>query len=194
MAPFSSPAASQTEGPSATGNTRVYFSVQTQQSSTPGNQADNYLNEVQTAVPAGRAGVANSVWDTSSIISSGGNDQASFPTNGFVVPRAGIYKIHCYQTIRPHSVNTAFAGFGVYLNPTASTNSSLHYPISQCLAITEEAEHSVNTSHKDTRSESLVWLGQLAQGDVIKFVIFVDSGFDINSGSVKGCYTIISVD
>ena len=173
-------------------NSRVYFSVQTQPSSSPNNQYYNYLNEVQTAVPSGRAGVADSVWNTSTILSSGGNDQASFPTNGFVVPRAGIYKIDCYQTVRGKDNNCATAGIGAYLNPTASTNAGSHYPISQCLAITEEAED--QAAQKDFRSESIVWLGQLQQGDVIKFVIFADNGYAITSSSVKGCYTIISVD
>ena len=175
-------------------NSRVYFSVQTQPSSSPNHEYYNYLNEVQSAVPSGRAGVANSVWNTSTILSSGGNDQASFPTNGFVVPRAGIYKIDIYQTVRGKDINCAGAGIGVYLNPTASTNAGSHYHINQCLAITEEAEHSVNYAHKDVRSESIVWLGQLQQGNVIKFVIFADNGYHINSSSVKGCYTIISVD
>ena len=174
-------------------NSKVYFSVQTQPSSS--SQYYNYQNEVQTAVPSGRAGVADSVWNTSTILSSGGNDQASFPTNGFVVPRAGIYKIDCYQTVRGLTNNCATAGLAAYLNPTASsTNPGSHYPISQCLAITEEAEDSVNYAHKDVRSESIVWLGQLQQGNVIKFVIFADNGYHINSSSVKGCYTIISVD
>ena len=174
-------------------NSKVYFSVQTQPSSS--NRYYNYLNEVQTAVPSGRAGVADSVWNTSTIFSSGGNDQASFPTNGFVVPRAGIYKIDCYQTVRGATDNCSTAGLAAYLNPTASsTNAASHYPISQCLAITEEAEDSVPYAHKDVRSESIVWLGQLQQGNVIKFVIFADNGYHINSSSVKGCYTIISVD
>ena len=37
-------------------------------------------------------------WDTTTMVSS--DTQTNFATQGYVVPRDGVYKIDCYQTIR----------------------------------------------------------------------------------------------
>ena len=181
------------------GNSRVYFSVQlgngaqSHGTSNAGYRHQNYLNEIQSSVPADTRGLAgySDTWDISGMLSSGGNDQADFATNGYVVPRDGVYKIDCYQTIRSMINNSGVAGLRVYRNPTASIWTAQHYQDSTCLAATEEAEHN---GWYPLRSESVVWLGQLNQGDAIKFMITCDNGFGPQVGIWKGCYTIISVD
>lgn len=179
--------------------TPVYFSVQMASTAasggTTGHFTFNYLNEIQTAVPSnvnniGTRGLANSAWDTSSILSSGGTDQDNFNTNGFVVPRTGIYKLDCYQSIRGSSNNCGNAWLAAYRNPDIST-AAYEYDATTCLARSIEDES--NDANNDTRSESIVWLGQLTQNDVIKFHIKCDNGFALTSAH-KGCFTIISVD
>jgi len=178
--------------------TKVYFSVQlgngaqSHGTSTSHYRYFNHLNELQSNVRSDTRGLAeySDTWDINGMLSSGGNDQTSFATNGYVVPRDGVYKIDCYQTIRSMISNSALSGLRVYRNPTVSTTT--YYQDSQCLAATDESES--GDGNPPRRSESLVWLGQLNQGDVIKFMITCDNGFGPQTGLWKGCYTIMSVD
>ena len=181
------------------GNSRVYFSVQLGNGAQShggswGAKAYNHLNELQSGVPSNTRGLAgySDTWDISGMLSSGGTDQAGFATNGYVVPRDGVYKIDCYQTIKSMSSNSGSAGLRVYRNPTVST--SAYYQDSQCLAASDESEDNPYPHGNARRSESVVWLGQLTQGDVIKFLITCDNGFGPQVGLWKGCYTIMSVD
>jgi hypothetical protein len=177
------------------GNSRVYFSVQLASNAESGPTGDgagngqyNYLNE--TSVPSIHTrALANSAWDTSSILSSGGNDQANFAIDGYVVPRTGVYKIDCYVSIRGRSDNCGFAALRCDRNPGAPTTTE--YALATCLARTVESES--NDNPKDRRSCSIVWLGQLTQNDVIKFFIQCDNGFQLTSEH-KSCFTIVSVD
>jgi hypothetical protein len=179
----------------------VYFSVQMTSNANSGGSGGfftyNYLNEIQADMPKNNQnidiarGLADSAWDTTSILSSGGTDQDNFPTNGFVVPRTGIYKIDCYQTIRGSTQNCADASLAAYRNPDSNIT-AVEYNMNTCLARAVESESNDNTQN-DTRSESITWLGRLTQNDVIKFQIKCDNGFQLTSEH-KGCFTIISVD
>ena len=189
-------------GVNISGKSRVYFSVQLGSNAhsrqiTPndwGDRAYNYLNELQSSVPSNTRGLAgfSDTWNISSIVSS--DDQSNFATNGYVVPRTGVYKIDCYQTIKSTSSNSSNAGLRVYRNPTASIWTSQNYQDSTCLAVTNESEYNPYPNFNARRSESLVWLGQLNQGDAIKFMITCDNGFGPNGSMYKSCYTIVSVD
>ena len=158
-----------------------------------GNGTYNYLNETSAPLYNGvqhARALANSAWDTNSILSSGGDDQANFATNGYVVPRTGVYKIDCYVSIRGRTDNCAHAGLRCDRNPGAPQSFN-EYDIGTCLARSYETES--NDGSKDRRSESIVWLGQLTQNDVIKFLIRCDNGFQLTS-EYKSCFTIVSVD
>lgn len=194
------------------GRSRVYFSVQlgsNAQSFGGTSRYMNHLNELQSNVPINTRGLAgySDTWDISGMVSS--HDQTNFATNGYIVPRTGVYKIDCYQTIKSTYPNSGNAGLRVYRNPTVSYtqlenenyNASQYYQNSQCLASSEEGENNPHTSSQGARrSESVVWLGQLTQGDAIKFMITCDNGFgpmNNDSSSLKihkSCYTIVSVD
>lgn len=175
-------------------NSIVYFSVQLgSNAQSHGGETSqryiNHLNELQSDVHPNTRGLAgySDTWDVSSIVSS--DDQSNFATNGYIVPRTGVYKIDCYQTIKSMISNSALGGLRVYRNPIANGN---YYQDSTCLAATEESES--GDGNPPRRSESLVWLGQLNQGDAIKFMITCDNGFGPNGSMYKSCYTIMSVD
>lgn len=204
MAPFDSPAASTAAGGATL--SKVYFSVQLADNATSGPGGDglgngeySYLNE--TSVPlyngvqharalATSVGSRPSAWDTNSILSSGGDDQANFATNGYVVPRTGVYKIDCYVTIRARDSNCGHVALRCDRNPGAP-QSLAEYAIGTCLARSYEGES--NDYGDATRSETIVWLGQLTQNDVLKFLIRCDNGFQ-QTNEHKSCFTIVSVD
>ena len=183
-------------------NSRVYFSAQINLLET--NISLIYLNEPQNAVPSGSLGAgdffttnggsAEATWDTTTMVSS--DTQTNFATQGYVVPRDGVYKIDCYQTIRGKDNNHPLSSLRVYRNPNVSTTASAHYLPATCLASTKEAEG--NEFNPDIRSESLVWLGQLEANDRIKFMIRADNGARLNVAPTleleKSCYTIVNVD
>jgi len=188
--------------------TKVYFSVQmrvgAQSGTSDHNSYINYLNEVSEDVTdqQGLAGTApdftDSVWDVNSILSSGGTDQSNFPTQGFVVPRTGIYKIDCYQTI-PANNAAPIGSLLVYKNPIIGNANHWAYPYgpnpgdtTNLIAGTEVS--ALGQSQSKPADASIVWLGQLTAGDAIKFVIRFDNGFGPITALTKGCFTIVSVD
>ncbi len=179
------------------GRSRVYFSVQMASNATSGDGAGSgeysYLNETSVPLHNGvqhARALANSAWDTNSIVSSGGDDQANFATNGYVVPRTGVYKIDCYVTIRARDTNCGHVALRCDRNPGAP-QSFAEYDIGTCLARSYEGES--NDYNDPTRSETIVWLGQLTQNDVLKFLIRCDNGFQ-QTNQHKSCFTIVSVD
>jgi len=191
-------------------NSRVYFSVQMRVGASSGtfdgNSYINYLNEVSGDTRSDQKGLAgtapnftDSAWDVNSIVSSGG-DQSNFPTQGFVVPRTGIYKIDCYQTIPIGASGIAAIGsLLVYRNPIIGNANNRLYPYgpnpgdtANLLAGTEVSDFGESQSRP--ADASLTWLGQLDAGDQIKFVIRMDNGFRPITALTKGCFTIISVD
>ena len=191
-------------------NSRVYFSVQMRVGASSGtfdgNSYINYLNEVSGDTRSDQKGLAgtapnftDSAWDVNSIVSSGG-DQSNFPTQGFVVPRTGIYKIDCYQTIPIGASGIAAIGsLLVYRNPIIGNANNRLYPYgpnpgdtANLLAGTEVSDFGQSESRP--ADASLTWLGQLDAGDQIKFVIRMDNGFRPITALTKGCFTIISVD
>ena len=179
-------------------NSRVYFSAQINLLETSISLI--YLNEPQNAVPSGSLGAGDfttngeATWDTTTMVSS--DTQTNFATQGYVVPRDGVYKIDCYQTIRGKNNNHPLSSLRVYRNPNVSTTASAHYLPATCLASTKEAEG--NEFNPDIRSESLVWLGQLEANDRIKFMIRAENGARLNVAPTleleKSCYTIVNVD
>jgi hypothetical protein len=181
------------------GNSRVYFSVQLgngagSKTGAGGQRYINHLNELQSNVHPNTQGLAgySDTWDISGMLSSGGNDQAGFATNGYVVPRDGVYKIDGYQTVKSSGGNSALAGLRVYRNPIANGN---YYNDSTMIASCVEMES--NDMNPPLRALSVVWMGQLNQDDAIKFMITCDNGFGPQSGSFwsrTSCYTIMSVD
>ena len=191
-------------------NSKVYFSVQMRVGASSGtfdgNSYINYLNEVSGDTRSDQKGLAgtapnftDSAWDVNSIVSSGG-DQSNFPTQGFVVPRTGIYKIDCYQTIPIGASGIAAIGsLLVYRNPIIGNANNRLYPYgpnpgdtANLLAGTEVSDFGQSESRP--ADASLTWLGQLDAGDQIKFVIRMDNGFRPITVLTKGCFTIISVD
>ena len=190
-------------------NSKIYFSVQmrvgAESGTSNGNSYINYLNEVSGDTRSDQQGLAgtapnftDSAWDINSIVSSGG-DQSNFPTQGFVVPRTGIYKIDCYQTIPPKSSSSPIGSLLVYRNPIIGNANNRVYPYgpnpgdtANLLAGTEVS--AFGESQSKPADASLTWLGQLIAGDAIKFVIRIDNGFGPITALTKGCFTIISVD
>lgn len=147
----------------------VYFSAQ--------------LNNGATGA-AGSVALTGSMWDSSSVVTSHTtiNSAANFASQGFVAPRQGVYKIDCYQTIKSTTNNSGNAS--LFVKRTHGTTTT---------TIAKTNEQEANTGNA-SRSESLVWLGNLEVDDVITFFIQCDNGFTLNNSIGLGCFTIMAVD
>ena len=131
---------------------------------------------------AGIVPLTGALWNSGTIVTS--HNQPDFTTSGFIVPRPGVFKIDCYQTITSTGLNSATATLTVKNGNTT-------------LAQSREGEvNPLNTNYTSNpiRSESVAWVGTLSVADVITFEIQCDGGFTNSESHGIGCYTIVSVD
>ena len=134
---------------------------------------------------AGTVPLTGDLWNSGTIVTS--HSQANFTTSGFIVPRPGVFKIDCYQTITSSSSTLNSASSGLIVKSGNTT-----------LAQSREGEtnptHISGQTSNAIRSECVTWVGTLSVGDVITFEIFCDGPFTNTASHGLGCYTIISVD
>ena len=168
-------------------NSKVYFSAQL---------ADNSSSTAATTTHP------NMDWLQSRTVDSTGNIGTSgtatqwndFVTNGYLVPRTGVYQISAYQSIKAKSHNCGFTGLVMKVAGSvyARTREAELNP-----AATEAHDGggaNASLTNKPQRSESLIWVGSLTASQRVTFEIECDNGFENTDSTMKGCYTIVNVD